>query len=136
MLFVAVDEEALLAAGGAGTANTPPLVAAAAAAAAATAAAPEGGLFTTILSPKLSLDVSALTVAVGFVTVVVAAIADSAAKLLLLGSTANGMARSTWSTPSDAAASSSSRLFSLEGLWTGVVAQDEDDPPPFAVVST
>lgn len=135
MLFVAVDEEALLAAGGAGTANTPPLVAAAAAAAAATAAAPEGGLFTTILSPKLSLDVSALTVAVGFVTVVVAAIADSAAKLLL-GSTANGMARSTWSTPSDAAASSSSTLFSLEGLWTGVVAQDEDDPPPFVVGST
>lgn len=63
-------------AGAAGMAKTPlpatPLIvvvaAAAAAAAAATAAAPEGGLFTTILSPKLSLDVSALVVAVGFVT--------------------------------------------------------------------
>lgn len=66
------DDEA----GTAGMAKTPllapPLIvvvaAAAAAAAAATAAAPEGGLLTTILSPKLSLDVSALVVAVGFVT--------------------------------------------------------------------
>lgn len=114
-------------AGGAGTAKTPP-PAAEAAAAAATAAAPEGGLLTTILSPKLSLDVSALVVAVGLVTVS----ADASAKL---GSVDSGMARSTWSTPSDSdVASSSSRLFSLEGLCTGVVAQDEGDPlPPFAV---